>query len=177
MGKIAVIFSSKYGATKKYATWISEELGADLFDRADVKPSQISYYDIIVYGGGLYAGSISGIEFITKNKPKKLIVFTVGLANPATTDFSAILKKNFDSALLNDVKIFHLRGGIDYKKISIVHRIMMAMQKKLIQFALRKKSPEEYTDEEQLFFKAYGKEIDFTDQLTIKPLVEYIRTL
>jgi hypothetical protein len=104
MKKTAVIFSSKYGTTQKYATWISEELGADLFDKASVKPSQISYYDIIIYGGGLYAGGISGIKFILKNKPKKLIVFTVGLANPATTDFSAILKKNFDAALLKFVK-------------------------------------------------------------------------
>ena len=177
MIKTAVIFSSKYGTTKKYAKWISEELGADLFSKTNVDSSQISYYDTVVYGGGLYAGGISGIEFIIKNKPKKLIVFTVGLANPATTDFSAIIKKNFDPKLLNDVKVFHLRGGIDYKKLSIIHRIMMATMKYFTLFKLRKKSPQEYTDEDQLFFKTYGKKIDFTDQLTIKPLVDYIRTL
>ena len=177
MKEIAVIFSSKYGSTQKYAKWISEELGADLFDKTNVKPSQINYYDIVVYGGGLYGGCISGIEYVIKNKPKKLIVFTVGLANPATTDFSAILKKNFDPVLLNDVKVFHLRGGIDYKVISIIHRIMMAMMKYYTLFTLRNKSPEEYTCEEQLFFKTYGKKIDFTDQLTIKPLVDYMRTL
>ena len=177
MKKIAVIFSSKYGATKKYATWISEELGADLFDMTNVKPSQISYYDVVVYGGSLYAGGISGIKFITKNKPQKLIVFTVGLADPATTDFSAILKRNFNPALLNDVKVFHLRGGIDYKKISIIHRIMMVFMKYFTLFTLRKKSPEEYTEEDRLFFETYGKKIDFTDQLTIKPLVDYIRAL
>jgi menaquinone-dependent protoporphyrinogen IX oxidase len=174
MKKTAVIFSSKYGTTQKYATWISEELGADLFDKASIKPSQISYYDIIIYGGGLYASGISGIKFILKNKPEKLIVFTVGLANPATTDFSAILKKNFDAALLNEIKVFHLRGGIDYKKISLIHKIMMAIRKK---FALDKKIPEEYTDEEQLFLKTYGDKVDFTDRSTIRQLVDYIRSL
>ena len=61
MKRIAVIFSSKYGATKKYATWISEELGADLFNKKRADPSQIKSYDLVVYGGGLYAGGISGL--------------------------------------------------------------------------------------------------------------------
>jgi len=65
MKKIAVIFSSRHGSAQKYAAWISEELRADLFDKENVTPSQISDYDTVVYGGGLYAGSISGIEFIT----------------------------------------------------------------------------------------------------------------
>jgi hypothetical protein len=55
--------------------------------------------------------------------------------------------------------------------------MMMAMMKYFKLFTLRKKSPEEDTEEDQLFFKTYGKEIDFTDQSTIKPLVDYICAL
>ena len=37
MKKTAVIYGSKYGATKQYATWIAEELGADLINYKDAK--------------------------------------------------------------------------------------------------------------------------------------------
>ena len=172
MKRIAVIFSSKYGATKKYATWISEELGADLFNKKRADPSQIKSYDLVVYGAGLYAGGISGLKFILQNRPKKLIVFTVGLSNPATTDYSSILKRNFDSEMLDKVKVFHLRGSIDYKKLGTVDRIMMAMMKK---FVMDRKAPSDLTDEDQAFIKTYGGNVDFTDRSAIKPIIDYIR--
>lgn len=65
--KIAVLYSSKYGATKKYATWIAEELSADLYNVKNTKARQILTYDTIIYGGELYAGGVSGIKFIAKN--------------------------------------------------------------------------------------------------------------
>ena len=164
---------SQYGSTKKYATWISEELGADLFDRKNVAPSQINAYDVVVYGGGLYAGGISGVKLVTKNPPKNLVVFTVGLANPTTTDYSEILKKNFDPTQFKDIKVFHLRGSIDYKKLSPIHRIMMFMMKK---FVMDKKTPDKRTDEDRAFLETYGGHVDFTERSAIKPLIDYIRT-
>jgi len=32
MEKIVIMYQSKYGATKKYAQWLSEELGCDLME-------------------------------------------------------------------------------------------------------------------------------------------------
>ena len=174
MKKIAVIYSSKYGTTKKYAAWISEELGADLLDRTVVKPTQIGSYDVVVFGGGLYAGGISGVDLVTKHRPKKLIVFTVGLADPATTNYSNILKKNFDPTLLNEIKVFHLRGGIDYKRLGLVHRVMMAMMKKLV---IDRIPPDKRTDENRAFLATCGEKVDFTDRSAIAPIVEYARTL
>lgn len=174
MQNIAVIYSSKYGATKKYATWIAEELGADLLDRAEVKPEKISAYDIVVLGGGLYAGGISGVDLVTRNRPKKLVVFTVGLANPAITDYSDILKRNFDPLALDDIKVFHLRGGIDYKNLGIVHKVMMAMMKKLV---MDKKPPHERSEEDRAFIETYGGKVDFTDRSAIAPIIRYVREL
>lgn len=37
MNKIAVLYKSKYGATKKYATMLQEELSCDIYDVADYK--------------------------------------------------------------------------------------------------------------------------------------------
>lgn len=83
--KIAIIYKSKYGSSKKYAQWIAEEVKGDLFNSSNIKEEKLKEYDIIVYGGGLYASGISGISLITKNldilKDKKIIVYTVGLAS------------------------------------------------------------------------------------------------
>lgn len=57
-------------------------LDAKLLERSSVKSEDISDYDLVIFGGGLYASGILGINLVTKNPPKELILFTVGLANP-----------------------------------------------------------------------------------------------
>lgn len=172
--KIAVIYQSKYGTTKQYAAWIAAELDADLIERASIKPQRLLDYDVVIYGGGLYAGGILGSKLVTKRPCKKLVLFTVGLADPNLTDYSPILNKNLPSELQKDTKIFHLRGGIDYKKLSIIHRIMMAMMKKM---TMGKKTYEELSGEDKYFIDTYGKEVDFTNKDSITPLVDYVKSL
>ncbi len=65
-----VIYKTKYGATKKYAEWIAEELGCDMVDAKDIKIDDILKYDTIIYGGGLYAEIINGVHMLTKNMDK-----------------------------------------------------------------------------------------------------------
>ena len=45
--KIAVIYKSKYGTTKRYAEWIAHELDAHLFEASAIKPEVLSSYDIV----------------------------------------------------------------------------------------------------------------------------------
>jgi menaquinone-dependent protoporphyrinogen IX oxidase len=169
--KIAVIYQSHYGTTKKYAEWIAEELGAELLERKKVSVVALDGYDIIVYGGGLYASGILGVDLVTKNHIDHLVVFTVGLANPQTTDYSAIIKKNFPGESCQPDKVFHLRGGIDYKKLNLIHRGLMAMLKN----ASEKKPETERTEETKEILRTYGGMVDFTDRETISPLVAFVR--
>lgn len=170
--RIAVIYKSNYGTTRQYATWIAEELNAELIERTSIKPRELANYDMVVYGGGLYASGILGVDLVTKYLCKRLVIFTVGLADPNTTDYSKILDKNLPGELRSSVKVFHLRGGIDYATIGIVHRGMMAMMKKR---TIGNKSPEQLSDEEQAFVDTYGKKVDFTDRQAIKPLVDFVK--
>ena len=173
MGSVAVIYKSKYGTTKQYAEWISQELNATLLEASTVKPPQLLSYDVVVYGGGLYAGGIDGVSLVAKNPCKSIVVFTVGLANPSETDYSHILNKNFTKELLSKIKVFHLRGGIDYDKLGFVHKGMMGMMRKLTQ----KQSESQRSDEDKLFLETYGTKIDFTDKGTITSLLEYVKRL
>lgn len=60
--KYLVICDSQYGFTEQYARWIAEELGCPCVARKDVKPEQLQKYDGLIYGGGLYAGGVSGLN-------------------------------------------------------------------------------------------------------------------
>ncbi|MDU6855917.1 MAG: flavodoxin domain-containing protein [Clostridiales bacterium] len=175
--KAVVVYKSHYGATKEYATWLAKSLHADLLERSKVKGDTLLKYDTIIYGGGLYAGGISGASLITKNfdklRNKNIIVFTVGLADPKNPDNVTHILKAADQIFPPEVKehltFFHLRGGMDYSKLNFVHRAMMAMLKHV----LSKKSDKELTDEDKGLLAAYGKQVSFLDQNSITPIVDF----
>ena len=170
---ILVVYTSKYGSTRRYAQWIASALHADLFEAKTVDPKILSQYDAVIYGGGLYAGGIAGVKLVTQNTCKNRIVFTVGLADPNSTDYSAIINKNFTPELLEKTKFFHLRGGIDYKKLGPVHKVMMAMMKTMTQ-----KKPESEKDaEDKEFLKTYNSKVNFEDKKAINPVIDYVKGL
>jgi len=127
----------------------------------------------MLYGGGLYAGGIAGIKLVTRNPCKNLVVFTVGLADPDATDYSAIINQNIPPELLTKTKVFHFRGGIDYKQLGPVHKVMMAMMKNMIQ----KKSDSERNAEDKEFLKTYDSQVNFSDRQTMEPLVAYVNRM
>ena len=90
-------------------------------------------YDTIIYGGGLYAGGVNGINLVTNNfdklSNKKLILFTCGLADTTNKENIDSIKNSISKILSKEmqdkIKVFHLRGSIDYNKLNFVHRAMM----------------------------------------------------
>ena len=176
MKNCVVVYESKYGTTKKYAEWIAQELEADLFERKAASIDALTGYDVIVYGGGLYAGGVSGLPFITKNyekiKDKRILLFTCGLGDPQVLENVESIRKGLMKVLPEEMKktaeIFHLRGGMDYSKLSMIHRTLMG----LVQKNVAKKDPAERTQEDIEMLETYGKIVDFTDRSTIKPIVE-----
>ena len=177
MSKTAVVYKSKYGSTKKYAEWITKALEAGLFEAAKVRVHDVMGCDTVILGGGLYASGILGSDFITKNyeslKDKTLVVFTVGIANPKLTDYSAIIEKNFPPEIRSAIRIFHFRGAIDYKNINLKHKTMMALLVKKV----RRIDEESRDDEINQMLDTYGKTVDFTDELSIAELVSYCKGL
>ncbi|MCO7174969.1 flavodoxin domain-containing protein [Sporolactobacillus kofuensis] len=169
MSNVVVVYQTRHGATLKYAKWISEALHSDLYHLSDVHANILEKYTTIIYGGALYASGIMGSKKISNYfsgvHDKNLIVFTVGLSNPKTTDYQEIINKNFNDQLQQAISFFHFRGAIDYKKLNIIHRIMM--------FALKSKikKSKNASPETSLFLETYGKQIDFTEKESINPLI------
>ena len=177
LNDMVIVYKSKYGSTKKYAQWIAEETRADLFESLEIGPKKLMEYDTICFGGGLYASGIAGISTITKNfellKDKRIIVFTVGLASTDKHEvFLPIIEKSFSKEMSDNISFFHFRGGIDYKKLGIIHKSMMGMLK----IVISKKDLSELSDDDKEFLATYGKKVDFTDKNTIKPLLSFLES-
>lgn len=180
MEKTAVIYSSRYGYTKRYAQWIGETLSCPVFSRKNWKKEQFSQYDTIIYGGGLYAGGVSGISLLTKNREilrrKNVLLFTCGLADPSdrqnTEHIKASLSRTLPPEMMDRIKLFHLRGGIDYSRLGPIHKIMMSLLRRM----LLKKSPDALRAEDKLLLKTYGGKTDYTDRAAITPLIGQCHT-
>ena len=176
MKKTVVIYKSSYGSTKKYAEWIAQELKCDLFDTNKVKDDMLVDYDIIIFGGGLYASGINRISLIKNSfsslRDKDVIVFTVGLADPEKSDFTSLIDKNFTSEMKERIKLFHLRGSMDYHKLSFIHRTMMAMLKSMIS----RKPEKDLSEDDKGILQTYGQSVDFTKKENISPIVDYVMT-
>jgi menaquinone-dependent protoporphyrinogen IX oxidase len=178
MKKCVVVYESKYGTTKKYAEWIAEDLGADLFERKAASADALTGYDVIIYGGGLYAGGVSGFSFIKNNfnkiKDKRILLFTCGLGDPSVLENVDSIRESLDQFMTPEMKkkveVFFLRGGMDYSKLSFVHKSLMSM----VQKTVARKDAANRTPEETAMIETYGKVVDFTDRDTIKPLVDSV---
>jgi menaquinone-dependent protoporphyrinogen IX oxidase len=177
MNNTLVIYNSKYGHTKKYAQWLAEELNADICDGKKLKSSMLNDYSTILFGSGLYAGKNKATSLIVKYfeqiKDKKVVLFTCGLADINNESNIIHINKTLDRIITpeirNKIKVFHVRGGINYDNLSFLHKILMKMMYK----SLRKKPADQLTDEDKEFFATYGKKIDFSDKKMIEPIVHY----
>ena len=178
MDKTVIIYESKYGSTRRYAEWLSKALSCPIFENQSFSAKNFAEYENIIYGGGLYAGGVSGIRLLTKNwnllSGKKVILFTCGLSDPSEPANVSHIREALSLALpdemMKSMVLFHLRGGINYAKLSIVHKFMMSMLRRMLQ----KKDPSELTSEDKQLLETYGKEIDFTDRTTLQPIIDYI---
>lgn len=170
-----VIYKSKYGATRRYAEWIAEELGCEIKDASKVKASDLIKYDRIVYGGGLYAEVINGVTLITKNaevlKDKRIAIFTTAITPLDLREYydKMVIEKNFKSGISDNIKVFNFLGKMITDELSLVHKTALKTLKKIMT------SKENPTDMEKLLISLCDANVDLCDRNSIAPLIEYIK--
>ena len=172
-----IVYGSQYGSTRRYAEKLSEITGIPAASYKDA-PS-LSGMKTIIYLGGLYAGGILGLAKTLRDfslgDGQKLILVTVGLADPNEPEnqhnIRTSLQRQLLQELLDRAKIFHLRGGIDYQKLSFGHRTIM----KLLYQSLRRTPLENQTVETRALIETYGKQVDFTDFSALEPIIHEIQ--
>ena len=85
--KTLVVYRSHYGSTRRYAQWLAQALDADAAEERQADARLVQNYECVIFGGGLYAGSIAGAARMVKLygalQGKRLAMFTVGLSDPS----------------------------------------------------------------------------------------------
>lgn len=169
-----VVYKTKYGSTRQYAQWIAEELSCKVADAKDVTIEELASYDMIIYGGGLYAEVINGVSLITKNieklKDKKIAIYTTGITPIDCSDYynKLVIEKNFKQGVPACVKVFNFTGKMVIDELSVVHKTALKTLKKIM---LAKKEP---TDMEKLLIELCDADGDFSERSQIDALVEYV---
>ena len=164
MGAI-IIYGSYYGTAKIYAEALAEQMKCKVlsYDKAKA-PDE---YETIVYVGGLYAGGVMGMaktaKKISADKCKRFVVITVGLADPDDEKNVQNIRKaalrQIPKFLADRTEFYHLRGGIDYGKLSFKHRLMMKML-----YEQAKKQPLDERDADtRAMIETYGQKVSFVN--------------
>ena len=169
MNKALVIYSSKTGFTRKYATWICDALDADLLEFNDRERVNYSHYDTVIFGGGFYAGKINNIKWFKKQLPefkdKKLVLFVTGAMSQKAPGIMENIKKNFKDDEWGRFKSFYMQGGLDYEHMHEMDRAMMTVFRYILKL----------TNKDKRIVDQISQSFDAASKDQIVPLVEYCK--
>lgn len=166
--KTAVIYRSKYGSTQRYAQWLARALHADLLELQEVSREQLAGYEALLYGGGIYAGSIEGLKRFRSVAPRgrSIAILAVGAA-PESAEALEQLRRFLEE----EEMLFHLRGALTYGRMTVMDRLLMRMMRGMV----AKKSPRERAAWERELLEGFGQDVDWTNEAAIAPIVETLR--
>ncbi len=168
-----IIYGSCYGTARQYAEELGKKTNNSVKSYKDI--SLLDDYNTIVYVGALYAGGVLGMKEtfgkMTTVQGKHIIIVTVGLADPTDTKNIENIRNNMQRQLLHSVfkhaHIHHLRGGIDYSRLSLKHKTMMWM----VYMKTRRIPVEERTAEVRAMIETYNKQVNFVDFNSLEPII------
>lgn len=115
-----IIYGSKYGHTRACAEEYSKRTGKDY-----TSISNIDNLSTVIYFGSLYAGGVMGLRKTLDRMnidDKRIFVITVGLSDPDDehniSNIENSMKEQLTEAVFSKLEIYHLRGEIDYVRLS-----------------------------------------------------------
>ena len=169
-----ILYTSKYGATKRYADWLAEETGFGCMETGKATIGDVRDCDTIILGGGIYASGIAGLSFLKKHiaqlQGKKVIVFCDGASPYEEKAFRQIVDHNLKGPLAG-MPCFYCRGAWDYERMSFVHKKLCRM----LQKAVGKKKTENRELWENALMEAGTEKHDWTDKSCILPILDAIK--
>ncbi len=173
MKKTLVIYKSKTGFTERYARWIADDVEADVKPVTELDLAGFADYDIVVFGGPLFASRILDLAKVQgwmEKMPKKIwVVFATG-ATPSDADFvKSIEKINFPPEMPQPARFYYFLGGMDFEKMGWFNRLLIRLFGRLSQ---RKGKSEEATKATP---PSRFHSFDLSDRSYIERLVKYVR--
>jgi menaquinone-dependent protoporphyrinogen IX oxidase len=160
-----IYYQTKYGSTEEYARWLSEDVG---FELKDIKKGpKIGPEKVVVIGSNLLMGKVTAAGWIKKNwdkiKDKQVVFFSVGGSKVGSKDREDIITRSLPKDMTERMRIFHLPGRIDHKKLNfLMSRIVKSVGKHEKDEEERRRALEGYDDVKREY---------------LEPIVAYIKSL
>lgn len=152
-----VLYTSKYGAAETYAQWIAEALGCRAVPLDKFSKKELQGYDTVIYGGGVQAGGVRGLEQFTKwikgdlklrqmakrgtiseaeaaeigAFDRQYYIFAVGISLDSEGNRLQLRDINFDKDWLRDLPCFFLPGAFDPAKLAGVDKAIIKVATKM----------------------------------------------
>lgn len=170
--KTLITYGSRYGSARQYAQRLAEWTGFSVMPYDEVK--SLADCDRVIHFAALYAGGAMGLKRIASLLPEKaaLLLVTVGLADPQDPENAANIRQSVRAQVPEQVfrrmRLEHLRGAIDYSRLSVKHRAMMALL-----CARAKRLPEASKNAEtRALIATYGKRVSFVSETALRRLMD-----
>ena len=172
--KTIITYGSQYGSAEHYARKFAEYTGFPVLPYSEVKSA--AGYERVIHFGALYAGGVLGLRHVAALLAPKteLVIVTVGLADVQDAEniqnIRKAIRRQVPEETFRHAQIFHLRGAIDYGKLNLKHRTMMALL-----YAKAKRLPEEKKNAEtRSLIETYGKQVSFVNDDALERLKDTI---
>lgn len=129
--KTLIIYKTKYGSTKQYAKWLSEELqDSKLINMNEAKDINFNDYENVIIGSRIYIGKIEGLKFIIDKwnnlKTKNVYLYTVGMTSSNSSE-SISTYETIPEYIRNTIKYIKLRGIIKKDRLSFIDKLIIKL--------------------------------------------------
>ena len=162
-----VIYKGKYGATKQYAMWISQELQLPVASADRFHTNELMKYDYFILGSSVYIGKLEIKDWLKKNfyvlQNKKIFFFQVA-ASPVEQieKRQSYNKASLPPSILKNIQFYYLPGRMIMRNLSVWDRFMLKMGAKLVKDPMEK--------------KAMLTDFDHVKKEKVIPIMEGVRT-
>lgn len=193
-----VLYTSKYGAAETYARWIAEALGCRAVPLDKFSKKELQGYDTVIYGGGVQAGGIRGLEQFTKwikgdlklrqmakrgtiseaetaeigAFDRQYYIFAVGISLDSEGNRLQLRDINFDKDWLRDLPCFFLPGAFDPAKLAGVDKAIIKVATKMFQ----DKPEAQAAAEDAQVLRYFETGCDLIDRTRTTALIESVKS-
>lgn len=193
-----VLYTSKYGAAETYARWIAEALGCRAVPLDKFSKKELQGYDTVIYGGGVQAGGIRGLEQFTKwikgdlklrqmakrgtileaeaaeigAFDRQYYIFAVGISLDSEGNRLQLRDINFDKDWLRDLPCFFLPGAFDPAKLAGVDKAIIKVATKMF---LDKPEAQAAAEDAQVL-RYFETGCDLIDRTRTTALIESVKS-
>ena len=193
-----VLYTSKYGAAETYARWIAEALGCRAVPLDKFSKKELQGYDTVIYGGGVQAGGIRGLEQFTKwikgdlklrqmakrgtiseaeaaeigAFDRQYYIFAVGISLDSEANRLQLRDINFDKDWLRELPCFFLPGAFNPAKLAGVDKAIIKVATKMF---LDKPEAQSAAEDAQVL-RYFETGCDLIDRTRTTALIEAVKS-